>query len=99
MSHKFRGKYGIVGVGQSPLGKVPEYSDIGLFAIAAKNAIEDAGLKRTDVDGLVSHGPDDSYTHHQQVGQALGINTSFSTSTEQRRSQSGARCRNGLHGD
>lgn len=44
MSQNFRGKYAIVGVGQSPLGKIPEYSDIGLFAIAAKNAIEDAGL-------------------------------------------------------
>jgi acetyl-CoA acetyltransferase len=82
MSEKFRGKYAIVGVGQSPLGKVPEYGDIGLFAIAAKNAIEDAGLKRADVDGLISHGPDDSYTHHQHVGQALGINASFSTSTD-----------------
>ena len=60
MSEKFRGRYAIVGVGQSPLGKSPQYGDIGLFAIAAKNAIEDAGLKRADVDGLISHGPDDS---------------------------------------
>ena len=52
MSEKFRGKYAIVGVGQSPLGKIPEYGDIGLFAIAAKNAIEDAGLKRADVDAV-----------------------------------------------
>ena len=66
MSQNLKGKYAIVGV----------------FAIAAKNAIEDAGLTRADVDGLISHGPDDAYTHHQQVGQALGINTSFSTSTD-----------------
>lgn len=82
MSQNLRGKYAIVGVGQSPLGKVPELGDIGLFAVAAKSAIEDAGLSKADVDGLITRGPDDVYCHHQRVGQALGMNVTFSTSTD-----------------
>ena len=81
MSTNLSGKYAIVGVGQSPLGKVPEMGPIGLFAVAAKNAIEDAGLKKEDVDGLITRGPDDVYCHHQKVGEALGLNVTFSTST------------------
>ena len=82
MSTNLRGKYAIVGVGQSPLGKVPELGPIGLFAVAAKNALEDAGLNKSEVDGLVTRGPDDVYCHHQRVGQALGLNVTFSTSTD-----------------
>jgi len=82
MNHSLRGKYAIVGVGQSPLGKVPELGPIGLFAVAAKNAIEESGLSKADIDGLITRGPDDSYCHHQQVGQALGMNVTFSTSTD-----------------
>lgn len=82
MSQNLRSKYAIVGVGQSPLGKVPELGDLGLFAVAAKSAIEDAGLSKADVDGLITRGPDDVYCHHQRIGQALGMNVTFSTSTD-----------------
>ncbi len=82
MSNNLRGKYAIAGVGHSPLGKVPELGPIGLFAVAAKNAIENAGLSKTDVDGLITRGPDDVYCHHQRVGEALGLNVTFSTSTD-----------------
>ena len=81
MNNNLSGKYAIVGVGQSPLGKVPELGPIGLFAVAAKNAIEDAGLNKGEIDGLITRGPDDIYCHHQRVGEALGLNVSFSTST------------------
>ncbi len=70
MSQNLRGKYAIVGVGQSPLGNVPELGDIGLCAVAAKNAIEDAGLSKADIDGLITRGPDDVYCHHQRVGRS-----------------------------
>ena len=52
MSNSLRGKYAIAGVGHSALGKVPEMGPIGMFAVAAKNAIADAGLTKADVDGL-----------------------------------------------
>ncbi|MFQ5852759.1 MAG: thiolase family protein [Candidatus Binatia bacterium] len=81
MRHSLRCKYAIVGVGQSPLGKVPDLGPIGLFAVAAKNAIEEAGLSKTEIDGLITRGPDDIYCHHQRVGEALGMNVRYSTST------------------
>lgn len=82
MNENLRGKYAIVGVGHSPLGKVPDLGPISMFAVAARNAIEDAGLTKADVDGLVTRGPDDVYCHHQRVGETLGVNTTFSTSTD-----------------
>lgn len=82
MNENLRGKYAIVGVGHSPLGKVPELGPIGLFAVAATKAVEDAGLTKADVDGLITRGPDDIYCHHQLVGRRLGLNATFSTSTD-----------------
>ena len=82
MSNNLRGKYAIAGVGHSALGKVPEMGPIGMFAVAARNAIADAGLTKGDVDGLITRGPDDVYCHHQRVGAALGLNVTYSTSTD-----------------
>ena len=48
-------KYAIVGVGHSALGKVPELSDYGLQVTAVKAALDDAGLKKTDVDAVITH--------------------------------------------
>ncbi len=77
-----RGKYAIVGVGQSPLGKVPDMGPLDLLAVASKNAIEDAGLSKSDIDGLITRGPDDINVHHQRLGQLLGIDVRYSTSTD-----------------
>jgi len=57
-------------------------SALGLLAVAMKNALEDAGLKKTDIDGLISRGPDDIYCHHQRIGELLGLNVAFSTSLD-----------------
>ena len=46
------------------------------------NALDDAGLKPSDIDGIVCRGPDDSYAHHQRIGERLGINAGFSTSLD-----------------
>jgi acetyl-CoA acetyltransferase len=75
-----RDKYAIVGVGQSPIGEVPEMDSISLLAVAMKHAIEDAGLTKHDIDGIVCRGPDEVYTHHQPIGQTLGINANYSLS-------------------
>ena len=53
-----RGKYAIIGAGNSPLGKVPGVGSLGLFALAAKAALEDAGIKKEEIDGLLTRGPD-----------------------------------------
>ena len=49
-----KNKVAIVGVGESEIGKVPHMSGLGLNAQAAKRALDDAGLKVTDIDGVLT---------------------------------------------
>src|SRR3954462_14352916 len=79
---RLRNRYAVVGVGQSEIGEVPGSTSLGLLTTAMKAAIEDAGLTNRDVDGLITRGPDDVYCPHQRMGQRLGIDASFSTSTD-----------------
>jgi acetyl-CoA acetyltransferase len=44
----------IVGVGESDIGRLPHMTGLGLNAQAARRAIADAGLKPTDIDGLLT---------------------------------------------
>lgn len=44
----------IVGVGESDIGRVPHMTGLGLNAQAAIRAIKDAGLKPSDIDGLLT---------------------------------------------
>lgn len=44
----------IVGVGESEIGKVPHMTGLGLNAQAARRAIKDAGLKPSEIDGLLT---------------------------------------------
>ncbi len=76
-----RDKYAIVGTGKSRLGQVGATS-LGLLEEAIKHALDDAGLKNNEIDGLVVRGPDDLYSHHQLVAQRLGIDVGFSTSLD-----------------
>ncbi len=81
-SKDFRDACAIVGIGNSRLGKVPGVSSIDLLVEAMSNALDDAGLKPSDVDGIVCRGPDDSYGHHQIIGSRLGVNVRFSTTLD-----------------
>ncbi|HXX85403.1 MAG TPA: thiolase family protein [Casimicrobiaceae bacterium] len=49
-----KNKTAIVGVGESDIGKVPNLSGLGLNAQASKRALADAGLKVSDIDGLLT---------------------------------------------
>lgn len=49
-----RGKIAIAGVGTFGCGESPGYTDIELLARAAKAAVDDAGLKLRDIDGLAT---------------------------------------------
>jgi len=49
-----RNQVAIVGVGESDIGKVPTTSGLGLNAQASKRALEDAGLRPSDLDGLLT---------------------------------------------
>jgi acetyl-CoA acetyltransferase len=81
-SRELRDVCAIVGAGNSRLGRVPGTSSLDLLVEAMRNAIAESGLKVSDIDGIVCRGPDDVYSHHQQIGARLGINVRFSTSLD-----------------
>jgi acetyl-CoA acetyltransferase len=78
-SRSFRDTCAIVGTGHSRLGRVPGTSSLDLLIEAMRNAIDDSGISVKDIDGIICRGPDDSYSHHQMIGERLGINVKFST--------------------
>jgi acetyl-CoA acetyltransferase len=49
-----KNKIVIAGVGETEQGKIPDRSSFHFLSQASKLAIEDAGIKKTDVDGLVT---------------------------------------------
>lgn len=49
-----KNKVAIVGVGESDIGKVPHMTGLGLNAQAAKRALDDSGLKVSDIDGVLT---------------------------------------------
>jgi acetyl-CoA acetyltransferase len=77
-----RDRYAIAGIGQSRIGRVPGISAQGLLAEAMREAVRDAGLEKRDIDGIVCRGPDDVYTHHQRMGEILGLDVGFSTTLD-----------------
>ncbi len=81
-SRELRDACAIVGAGHSRLGRVPGVSSLDLLVEAMRNAIADAGINVSEIDGIVCRGPDDIYSHHQQIGARLGINVKFSTSLD-----------------
>lgn len=44
----------IAGVGETEQGKIPDKSSFQFLSLASKLAIEDAGIKKSDVDGLIT---------------------------------------------
>ncbi len=49
-----RNSCAIVGVGESDIGRLPHMTGLGLNAQAARRALDDAGLRPSDVDGLLT---------------------------------------------
>jgi len=49
-----RGATAIVGVGDTPVGKLPDWTATDLCIEAARRALADAGLKKDAIDGLVT---------------------------------------------
>ena len=47
--------YAIVGVGYTPQGKVPGRTSLSFHLEACANAIDDAGLAKEDIDGLICY--------------------------------------------
>ncbi len=76
-----KGKCAIVGVGETPVGKLPEITTLGIQLEAIRQALKDAGLGPNDVDGLlaIQPGNDPQRSYALTVSQAAGIRPSYAT--------------------
>lgn len=65
----------IVGIGETPIGKVPELTSVQLHAMAVRDAVKDAGLELHEVDGLITGNSRVApYLYHaEMVAEYLGI--------------------------
>src|SRR5258708_7530371 len=67
----------VVGAAETTkLGKIPDQSVIGLHAEAALNAMADAGIKPSDIDGVATAG-----ITAEEVAYYLGITPTWADST------------------
>lgn len=76
-----RGRAAVIGVAESDLGEVgPGLTPLDLIGQATLRALDDAGLKKSDIDGLFSASP---YCHMPtlSVGEYLGIRPRYSDAT------------------
>ena len=79
------GKYAIVGVGTSRFGKLQGVSTMGFTLEASKRAIEDAGLARDAIDGVLVMMPAIMGEQHgwaARVAAYLGISPTFSATMD-----------------
>lgn len=69
---QMKDKAAVVGVGASPQGTFPDSDAYTLALQAFANALDDCGLTRHDVDGLIVQGPGN--ISFVRIGEMLGIN-------------------------
>ena len=79
-----KGKYAIVGIGYTPQGRVPGRTALSFYVEACANAIEDAGLTREDIDGLICYrafppSPGEVEATPYRVAQLLGLAPNFAS--------------------
>ena len=83
MTTSLRDKAAIVGVGATPQGRLPGSTALTLAVDAFKNALEDSGLRKEEIDGLLTFpgttAPEGAL-NYLRVGEALGINPRFTGS-------------------
>jgi 3-oxoacyl-[acyl-carrier-protein] synthase III len=75
-------KYAIVGIGYTDQGKVPDRTALSFHLEACVNAIEDAGLEKEDIDGLICYrhfpaGSNENDVTPYEVAQYLGLTPSY----------------------
>jgi acetyl-CoA acetyltransferase len=82
MSNTLKDKCAIVGIGETKFGKIPGVSGMSLILEACKKAIEDSGMKKDEVDGLIGQQPmfDPTFMYSTWIAENLGIkNLNFTT--------------------
>jgi acetyl-CoA acetyltransferase len=70
----------ITGVAETPLGEVHDHSELSMVAVAAREALSEAGLTPRDVDGLFVNYMGEEGT--VQVGEYLGIRPRYADSSD-----------------
>jgi acetyl-CoA acetyltransferase len=68
-------QFAIVGIGETQLGRVPDMTSWELYIQAAELALEDAGLAKGEIDGLLTCGSlvEPHPRHHIGLAEHLGI--------------------------
>jgi acetyl-CoA acetyltransferase len=79
-----RGRSAVIGAGHSAVGRVPGRSALALAADAARDALADAGITKSEVDGVLACTAFASPFHRFSVAFAeyLGIQPSFSNTLQ-----------------
>jgi acetyl-CoA acetyltransferase len=75
----------IVGIGTTPQGKIPGCSGDEIATDAASRALQDAGIAKAEIDGLVTCKPPRATPRagtDEAVGQLLGLNPVFGSTLE-----------------
>jgi len=74
----------IAGVAESPLGKVSGHTELSMMALAAREALGEAGLSLRDVDGLFVkyRSAEPLIEHSVELGEYLGIQPRYADSTD-----------------
>ena len=80
MSHELRGSSAVVGVGLAGCGEAHGRAPLDILAEATHNALEDAGLKLSDVDGIFT-GSSYHFMPALSTAEYLGIKPRFSDSS------------------
>jgi acetyl-CoA acetyltransferase len=75
VNQAIRGKYAIVGVGNTTFGKVPGVSALDHNVDAIANAIADAGLPKHEIDAVLTKVPSSSFQMlwSARVAEAIGV--------------------------
>ena len=71
-----RGKAAIIGLGQAGTGEMPGHSPLEILALSVKAALDDCGLKLSDIDGLFT-GSSYHFLPTVSVAEYLGIKPRF----------------------
>lgn len=74
-----RRKVAIVGIGETAVGKVPELCPMQFHALPALQALEDAGLRKDEVDGVLTRGShtEDFAMHSAVFAEYMGIRPQY----------------------
>lgn len=82
--NSLRGQVAIIGIGLSPVGKVPGRSPLWLAAAAAKQALADAGIQKSEIDGVLASPAMAAQFHRFSVAfsEYFGVQPTFSNTLQ-----------------